>query len=273
MKKKRAFTLIELLVVIAIIALLLAILMPSLKKAKKIAKTVVCVTNCKTLSLAWSLYATENHERIVSSKTGFGGFNDHLMNGSYPTPSAWVDWAGYPQADGSDKERQVKAVERGALFPYVQTMKAYSCPASKKDQARCYVIPDILGYPLDFFAKHPSMGDAKVVVKTTNIRTASDRIVFLDEDDISYGGYTINYPSPLWHDKPPGRHNDGLTLGYADGHADYYKYRDEFTKELGQLTLQQWWNLSAQVKRDKADGNQDYELLVRGVYGTLGYVP
>jgi prepilin-type N-terminal cleavage/methylation domain-containing protein len=63
--KPRAFTLIELLVVIAIIALLMAILMPSLRLAKDQAQRVHCVSNTKTLALAWFMYKDENDAKIV----------------------------------------------------------------------------------------------------------------------------------------------------------------------------------------------------------------
>jgi prepilin-type N-terminal cleavage/methylation domain-containing protein len=60
MIRKRAFTLIELLVVIAIIALLLAIIVPALRLAKEAARTLVCKSNLKQMSLAFSMYAQEN---------------------------------------------------------------------------------------------------------------------------------------------------------------------------------------------------------------------
>jgi len=67
--KKRAFTLIELLVVIAIIAVLMAILMPSLRAARDQAKRVHCVSNVKTLSLAWFMYKDENDDNLVGGHT------------------------------------------------------------------------------------------------------------------------------------------------------------------------------------------------------------
>ena len=264
MCRKKGFTLIELLVVIAIIALLLAIIMPSLQKVQLQVKTLVCTVNCRSLSAAWATYASANDSMIVSSKTGFGGYYDHLMDPPYPTPHAWVDWAGYPDYDDpADKERQILTVERGALFPYVETIKAYRCPLSEKDQVRCYVIPDIIGYPIDFWAKHETLGDQEVVLKTTQIRMPSNRIVFLDEDDISYGGFTIWYQKPEWWDWPPSRHDNGLTLGYADGHAEYYKWRDQDTIDLAQGVT---FNLNQ-------PGNEDLIVIQRGVFGELGYIP
>ncbi|MBW1792667.1 MAG: hypothetical protein JRJ14_10515, partial [Deltaproteobacteria bacterium] len=61
------------------------------------------------------------------------------------------------------------------------------------------------------------MGGQDALVKTGQISMPSERIIFLDEDDITYGGFTIYYDRPSWWDWPPSRHDDGVTLGYADG--------------------------------------------------------
>jgi prepilin-type N-terminal cleavage/methylation domain-containing protein/prepilin-type processing-associated H-X9-DG protein len=266
--KREAFTLIELLVVISIIALLLAVLMPALQKAKMLAQTTVCVANCKSLSTAWTVYASDNDGKIVSSKTGFGLFGDHLMNPPYRYPNAWVDWAGYPNYDDpANKELQIKAVERGALFPYVKTIKAYRCPLSRKNQVRCYSIPDVFGNTqLDGTA--PERGGEHLVTKITQIELSSERIVFLDEDDISYGGYTVYFDRSSWWDLPPSRHSNGVTLGYADGHADYYKWREKDTLDLIRKIRE---GSVASSDLSQPAGNKDLIKMQRGIFGTLGY--
>ncbi len=60
----KGFTLVELLVVISIIALLLAILMPALQKVREQGKSMVCMSNTKTIGLAFTMYTTENKGRL-----------------------------------------------------------------------------------------------------------------------------------------------------------------------------------------------------------------
>ncbi|MBU6399835.1 MAG: hypothetical protein KGS61_05905 [Verrucomicrobia bacterium] len=60
-----AFTLVELLVVVAIITLLGGLLLPALAGARARAQGTFCLNNHRQLTLAWSMYAGENDDRLV----------------------------------------------------------------------------------------------------------------------------------------------------------------------------------------------------------------
>lgn len=260
---QKGFTLIELLVVIAIIALLLAILLPALNKVKMQAKTLVCKANCKSMATAWGVYALENADKIVSSYTGYGGFTDYL---NIPNPpycaNPWVGWAGYPSANDSiqARERQARAIEHGKLYPYVETTKVYRCPASEKYEIRSFSIPEILGYQ-DLVNVPGRFGGQAIVTKVTQVKSPGSRIVFLDEGYASFAGFTIYYAQPMWWDVPPVRHDNGVTLGFIDGHAEFYKWRDERTIEAGE---------SGNPGGQQAN-NTDLMMMQRGMFGSIGY--
>ena len=64
-RSRSGFTLIELLVVIAIIAILAAILFPVFAQAREKARAITCISNCKQLGLASTMYTQDYDETLV----------------------------------------------------------------------------------------------------------------------------------------------------------------------------------------------------------------
>ncbi|GAG84636.1 unnamed protein product, partial [marine sediment metagenome] len=60
---------------------------------------------------------------------------------------------------------------------------------------------------------------------------------------------------------------NGTNFSFADGHSEYYKWRNKATIELADDPAQNpsWVNLSAE------DSAEDYDWLVKGLFGRLYY--
>jgi prepilin-type N-terminal cleavage/methylation domain-containing protein/prepilin-type processing-associated H-X9-DG protein len=264
MGKRSGFTLIELLVVIAIIAILMAILIPTLNRAREQGKRAACLSNVKQLGLAWGLYADDNDNKIVNGCTGVAG------QGNVPADEdGWVHWAGY--SDSTTEADQIKAVKDGALFPYVNNERLYKCPTGLRGEMRTYAIGDSMnGWP-----------SGPRVKNRMEIRRPGDRIVFVDEGWVTFASWSVPYDRESWwgsvvtqpgilaadnrhKDPPPVRHGDGTNFSFADGHSEYWKWKDQRTIDYGKMI----------VGADPYQpGNPDLHRVQKAMWGKLGYTP
>ncbi len=206
--KTRAFTLIELLVVIAIIAVLMAILMPSLRAARDQAKRVHCVSNVKTLSLAWFMYKDENDDKLV---------------GGHTTAGHWV-----LAPSGNSVEQKKDAIRQGALFPYVNdTVDVYRCPADLriKDPGQFA----FRSFSIAGGANGESWAGAVQAKIYSDLKRPASKYIFLEDIDprgYNTGSWVMDFP-PSWVDPLAMWHNERGTIGFADGHAEMHRWHDQ----------------------------------------------
>ena len=134
-KLTRAFTLIELLVVIAIIAILAAILFPVFAKAREAARRTACLSNCKQIAIAMSMYVQDNDSAYPPRPVLPPG-----TAGIPCKPCRMVDWRVY-------------------AMPYVKNTGIFVCPSDTG-------IPTVLtNEPMNLAAPRPNrladfLGDA-----------------------------------------------------------------------------------------------------------------
>ncbi len=201
--KRQGFTLIELLVVIAIIAILAAILFPVFARAREKARQTSCLSNVKQLMLGVHMYAQDFDEYFVSSWYS-GGL-------AYPGLYQWD----------------------GAITPYIKNTQIFRCP-SVPTQSRGYAINVCYygGSGVSGISANSPYGKPMAY-----IQDASGTIFLIDHT----GGfeYGWQYISNQWttYTNWTNRHNEGLNVGFCDGHAKWQKREDLFRKNANNVMV------------------------------------
>lgn len=257
--KHAGFTLIELLVVIAIIAILAAMLLPTLAKAKEKGQRTVCINDLKQWGLAQTLYvddyAAYPMTKIPNGTPGSnGGYNEDnptwndLFTFYYQDPKqgmgAWFN--ALPPYVGS-KPLWWYAIQAGdalgnkvAIDQFNASHTIFNCPTAVIDPL--LLPPNASKYDRVFFRYSmnsqgltglPGIPATDYNVKANQVTVSASKFVMFCE------GRTLTTEVPFYGDaqkqtdicKPQAyttdvssRHAGGSVLGFADGHARWYKY-------------------------------------------------
>ena len=216
-QRTSGFTLTELLVVIAVISILAALLLPALSMAKARAQRTCCLNNQRQLGLAWLLNATEADDRLALNLGSVSG------DGVHRSPAGcWVTGNAVQDADPG-------TLTQGTLFPYAQATKLYHCPADQSCVAGTTTLRlrslSLSGYMGGEDCETNFL--VQLVMKWTAIRHPSKALTFLDEEAMSIDEGLFLYSSKFdeWLNVPARRHQNGCELTFADGHAEYWKWK------------------------------------------------
>lgn len=247
----RAFTLIELLIVIAIIAVLMAVIVPALNRAREMGKRAVCLNNTKSLALAWTLYCSDQDGQMPSSRGIAASGWVRGLSGTYQN-----------RPIEAPKEEQIAAIRSGQLYPYTNTEKVYRCPVAMRQEMRTYsASPAMNGYS-------PESGP---IEKNVNrMKQLAQRLLFIDDYGENWDAmWYIFWKEPRWWNPVPMRHGPGTAVSFADGHTDFYPWKDPRTIEYARLT---WWEAEAiRTTQPSQPGNEDLRWAQTAVWGKLGY--
>jgi len=221
----KGFTLIELLVVIAIIAILAAILFPVFAQAREKARQTTCLSNLKNMGTAIIMYTDDYDETYPYGSMDMG-------NGT------WYTWL------------QI-------LTPYVKNEKIWFCPSSplRTNAASYNYSSNRHMMPYYIYPSDPVAPVSMPAIKTpADIATIFDGSYYsIVRDNLwlcgKWGVYlpgayevTGNYAyqgsdSQGKSDYEKGRHNYGINITYADGHAKFMKSSSFYIKAFASPSL------------------------------------
>jgi hypothetical protein len=200
-------------------------------------------------------YAENSDGKLVNGGQGTG-------NSPFPTEPYWCTSFHNPPTDGGydwnigvidgvnyftfgmtsyislTYEERVEKLKKGALYRYVKDPKVYRCSEAPKFVHRTYVMPTSMN------AHSSGVSEGQVFKRMGDIKKSSQKLVFIEEKivtpdamQISAGDNSGSY-IPHWEPYPdwPGlMHEQGTTVGMADGHAEYWRWKCQETIALAAL--------------------------------------
>lgn len=259
------------------------------KAGRERAKRAVCMDNLRALTAAWAMYSDDNGGILVNASAGF----DKDASGGYMGNRTWPCWVDAWNLIISMQQGQTERAEqllrdpcdvrvigeqrgrvqeiRGTnlLYRYCGNLKFFKCPAVEPGEVLTYSIVDAMAGAATWqFSGQSDLGPP--FFRRSEILHPSKRFVFVDEGRATIDSWTLYYNQPRWWDPPPGHHNVGGTFSFADGHAEYHKWKTEEVIELCGLS---WWEASMYMDGTDWTCNEDLEWVQIHAWGRLGYDP
>jgi len=110
-----------------------------------------------------------------------------------------------------------------------------------------------------------------VVKSLYKVKEPALRLTFLDDFGEDWdAAWAVCWSRPAWWNPIPARHGAGTVMSFADGHADWWPWKDPRTIEL----MVKWdWASHGDNLNVTQDGNPDLMRVQKAAWGELGYAP
>jgi prepilin-type processing-associated H-X9-DG protein len=188
----------------------------------------------KQLSLAWMMYPGDYGDALVNNYSDQG--NQNCGKNAWVTSGTKLGvgtWTGNPRADINDW-----GIIYGLLYDFNKSSAIYHCPSDitpvnanhNFTRVRSYSMSTGMNWTANTTpgSAIPALADSFVKLTSVNNPGPSQASVFFDEADNSICNNVMCIDlsgNPQFRHVPTSRHSLGGTLSFADGHAEYHKWR------------------------------------------------
>jgi prepilin-type processing-associated H-X9-DG protein len=176
------------------------------------AKQAACLINLRQLSRAWLMYKDDNDGLLVGGDT----------RRSY-------DWVLGSQS-GNTTEQNRQAIRSGALFPYVDNINIYHCPAEVRPNQ--YGEFRVRSFSIAGGANGEQWSEYNAALRYHELNNPGARYVFVEQIDpraVNIGSWQMYPKTKAWVAPLAIWHHRKTNMGYADGHAETRVWVNEST--------------------------------------------